>query len=398
MCDMNTFSRSIAHSIGASLLALAVVSCGGEGGTETTPGNGPVAGNPPVTPNPPPVTPIPSDAPPEFDAWKSKMLTYGRIVGEGLLTIDINSNDALDETYYDGQRVFFQIADFTGQGEPWLTYAQRAELIYRNYLVKNNHRAGGYMNFGHGLYEDWVRYRDINSYNDLTLLNERAAYGDAELICPNYQLGSTANNCPIALQKYSREIAYALQTNILVERAGVPRNARRVQILVDLALNHINIWTTGQFLDSDPRFHFVQAFMTGLTASALIDYYERTVTLNQTDARIPPKLKTLADWVWDNMWVANVNNTGFGAFKYVMPTTTGVGSDNPAPDLNQLIAPYYAWLYQQTCDVKYRQRSDLIFAGGARLADLTAGKRFNQSYRASFDYLRWRDEGDKKCK
>ena len=60
-----------------------------------------------------------------------------------------------------------------------------------------------------------------------------------------------------------------------------------------------------------------------------------------------------------------------------------------APDLNLLIAPAYAWLYRQTGDPAYRDRGDQIFAGGVKLAWLGA-KQFNQNYRWSFDYVRWR--------
>jgi len=325
------------------------------------------------------------------------MLTYGDQVGQSLMTIDITSTDALDDIYYDGERVFFQIADFTGQSQPWVMYAQKAEEIYRYYLRNNNYRAAGYENFGGGLYEDYVRFSDVNSYTDLTQLSQNAAFADADLSCPGYTIDPVANTCDQAMQKYSRETAYAIQTSMLAEKAGAPRNNLRVDTLVALALNHINIWTTGQFLDPDPHWHFVQAFMTGLTGSALIDYYQRSVELGTPDNRVPPKLQALADWLWTHMWVSNVNNSGFGAFNYVTPTTTGVGGESPAPDLNQLIAPYFAWVYQYTCNAKYRQEADLIFAGGAVLADLNAGKRFDQNYRDSFNYLKWRDAGDRNC-
>ena len=62
----------------------------------------------------------------------------------------------------------------------------------------------------------------------------------------------------------------------------------------------------------------------------------------------------------------------------------------PAPDLNLLIAPMYAWLYRQTGETKYRDQGDALFAGGVKKAYLDGGKQFDQNYWWSFDYVRWR--------
>jgi hypothetical protein len=54
-----------------------------------------------------------------------------------------------------------------------------------------------------------------------------------------------------------------------------------------------------------------------------------------------------------------------------------------------LIAPAYSWVWTQTGDPKWRDRADAIFAGGVAGAFLGNPKQFNQSYRWSFDYVRW---------
>jgi hypothetical protein len=100
--------------------------------------------------------------------------------------------------------------------------------------------------------------------------------------------------------------------------------------------------------------------MFGLTAEALITTYERT-----QDARIPQALKVGADWIWQNMWLP-----ASSAFQYMSVEVAGVGGPDPAPDLNLLIAPVYAWLYNQTGLNKYRDAGDQIFAGGVKLAYL----------------------------
>lgn len=56
--------------------------------------------------------------------------------------------------------------------------------------------------------------------------------------------------------------------------------------------------------------------------------------------------------------------------------------------------PAYGWLYRETLEPRFRERGDLIFASGVRGAWLDGGKQFSQNYRWSFDYVRWRREGD----
>jgi len=340
--------------------------------------------------------------------WEQNMLYFGKYWGKYLYT-ETDKNRLMDDVYYDATRVFYQISDYTNKKDPWLKYALKARDIYHNYLSQNNYRAAGYMNFGQGLYDDWIISHDDQSYKDLIQLSEKAAYGDAQLTCPDYQYGANDKACYIAAQKYSREIAYALQTNILAEKAGKKRNEKLVKVLVNLALNHIRIWTTGKFQDPEQKWHFVQAFMTGLTSAALIEYYERSLYLNDADKRIPENLQTLADWLWQNMWVEDVGGqpgawtdtggTGFGAFRYVVPETPGVGGKEPAPDLNMLIGPMYAWLYLNTGQEKYRERAIKIFIGGVNLASLQYDpKIYNQNYRWSFDQIRWLIKGDEKWK
>jgi hypothetical protein len=83
------------------------------------------------------------------------------------------------------------------------------------------------------------------------------------------------------------------------------------------------------------------------------------------------------------------------AFMYTdRVASDGTGGMEPAPDLNLLIAPAYAWMYLQTGDVQYRDRGDQIFAGGVKHSWLGASKQFNQNYIWSFAYVSWRQMGD----
>ena len=74
-------------------------------------------------------------------------------------------------------------------------------------------------------------------------------------------------------------------------------------------------------------------------------------------------------------------------------TSEGGRSGVGAPDLNLLVAPMYAWLYAQTGNVTYRDMADALFVGGvngAWIAPDGPNKQYNQNYRWSFDYVKWR--------
>lgn len=334
----------------------------------------------------------PETAPPSVNLdhylaeWERNMVIEGQRLGNRLLDLpdsDVEKpdNQTLNEVYYDGQLVFYRIADYLNADGAdkarWHAYAERARDIYvRGYLEPNDFAAAGYMRFAHGLYTEWRTTGSEEARRRLIRLRDEPAYSVPRKAADWHH------------HKYSREIAYAIQANVLAEKAGEPRRNPHMSTLVDLALNHVRIWCTGRYVDSDPDWHFVQAFMAGLTATALIEYHEHT-----PDPRIPPAIRRLADWLWTNMWVADVEGTGHGAFRYVNRAVDGVGDPTPAPDLNMLIAPMYVWLYRETGERAYRYRAELVFAGGVALADFSSGKQFNQNYRNSFDFVRWRREG-----
>lgn len=265
-------------------------------------------------------------------------------------------DELLSQVYYDAQRVFVQIGDDTGDAK-WNACAQHAESIYRDrYVLPNRGSVPGYWNFTHGLTMDYLRTRDPASREAVILLSENAMFAR-----DGTPLAWTAS------ADASREVAYAITSYLNAERVGAPRRARLPQ-LVDQALGHIQEWFVKK---SATR---VAPFMVGLTAEALIEYYEAT-----RDPRVPPAIKLALDGLWPTAWVPSAS-----AFLY----------DNHdralAPDLNLLIAPAYAWLYHETGDRLYLVRADQIFAGGVKSAYLGDGKHFNQNYRWSFDYVRWR--------
>jgi len=331
------------------------------------------------------------DAPPGMSEFISRMYKYGKMWGSYLQT-ESDAKLRIYQAYYDSARTFYQIAKFTGQNTPWIGYAKTArDVIANDYYIPNNYKPAGWWLFSHGLEMDWRVSNNANSLTDVLMLHNNLAG-----IAPKTEKWNR--------QMYSRPVAYNLENHMVAERLGQARVVEEVEFLVSMALGHIKAWTTGEYIDVNPDDQHVQAFMTGLTASALIEYYERSVILGNPDTRIPKAIKVLADWLWKNMWVADVGGTagawndkggtGYGAFRFRHGKTNA--SPNPAPMVAQMIVPMYGFLYKHNCDAVYRAKADLIFEGGVALVThFSKGKFFNQQHRTVFTYLDWRKEGIK---
>jgi hypothetical protein len=86
--------------------------------------------------------------------------------------------------------------------------------------------------------------------------------------------------------------------------------------------------------------YYIQPFMVGLTAQALIRYWEVT-----RDPRVLPAVKTALDAIWERAWVPN--NQAFWYDNWVPDQTYSFPAKAGAPDLNLLIAPAFAWVYRK---------------------------------------------------
>lgn len=325
--------------------------------------------------------------PPLLDEWEDNMVRWGRHWGEYISRTDTTEQQKLNAVYYDASRVFYQISDYTGDKQPWTRYASTAEAIYiGQYARPNAFKTSGYWRFPHGIYLSWQREPTAENTKALIAIRDEPAFSDIDARDPEKWHWA----------RYSREIAYAINAHVTALRAGLKGRHRALSQYVDAALEHLEIWRTGRFLDQDTDRHIRKPFMFGLTGEALIAYQEYLREQGREDKRITPALRATADWFWRNMWVADADGRGHGAFKYIDRKVEGVGEGNPAPDLNLLIAPVYAWLYKETGDVSYRRQADAIFEGGVALACLKcSAKVFNQNYRSSFDYIDWRRAGDR---
>ncbi len=273
-------------------------------------------------------------------------------------------DELLAATYYDAEWVYYRIGYYTADTF-WYECARAASRLYRDdYVLKAEGRIQGFWNFSHGIAEGYARTKDPISKKAVLLIAQEAAY--ARDSTPE------AETVPTEL---SREVAYALMSYLNAEYLGAERRPRYA-ILLNQALGHIEQWAVARTAP------YVRPFMVGITAHALIMAYEK-----DRDPRIPPALIAAADMIWENLWDRTAE-----AFQYTDRQLDSGGTE-PTADLNLLIAPMYGWLYRFTGEPRFLERGDAIFAGGVRKAWIEGPKQFNQNYRWSFDYVRWREDG-----
>jgi len=327
--------------------------------------------SPTVSPTPSPSSspsgaPTPSATPPTqaiplLSQWSSQMLTYGHTHCDSLSNAGINFDTKLLATYYDAMWVYQQIYDYT-LDPYWLGCINAARAIYRDqYAVPNGGNVPGYWNFTHGLTEDYLRTGNAASKAAAIQLAQNGAF-----MRDTTQAWETEDDLA------SRETAYAIMNYLHEETLGNPRRAR-LALVVGHAHGHLNQWFVSQTAD------YVRPFMLALTAHALISYDEQV-----GDPQVLPELINAADWIWAHTWLPASH-----AFMYTDRNTSS-GGQEAAPDLNMLIAPMFAWLYNQTGEQRFLDRFDSIFQGGVQNAWLVGGKQFNQNYRRMGDYMRLR--------
>jgi len=296
------------------------------------------------------IPPIPS-----LSAWEANMVNYGKkLCNEESITKLTTWEGNL--WYYDGMRVYFQIADYT-KDDFWKACVGYIENVYKPYAMSG---ATGWRVFPHGLYQDYLRNNDATSKDAAIALATVSSFA------------KVGGGVIYGVNGMFRESAYLIHAYRIAGLLGSP-NPKLYARAVDFVLGAID----QEFVsNSDP---YQKPFMTGLLMEALIQYYEES-----KDPRVPPAIKAAVDGLWDRAWIP-----GKKAFYYesTAPATA-------APDVNMLIAPAYAWIYKLTGDTVYQQRGDLIFQGAVEGAWLDQGKQFNQSYRWSFDYVNWRMHPD----
>lgn len=289
--------------------------------------------------------------------WQANMLIYGK-KHCAYAKEHIYDDPHLNTAYYDGERIYYQIADYTGDSS-WNSCAQATEWLYRDNYFKSPGGPAGYWNFARGLALDYKRTGDQASSDAVTYLADTA----------NWCRGITTEQTALSTDyKLARELAYCIDT--FTEMVKLGRPAPRLSAYLNYAKADVNRWVAG----SVP----IQSFMAALMAEALIKS-----TDIQPDAGMVSLIGQLVhaiDRKWDatNQW-----------WTYIV-LDTGATDPEQSTDLNLLIAPAYAWMFKQTGDSWYALRYDQAIDAGVNRAWLVGAKQFNQNYRWSIDGFAWR--------
>lgn len=298
---------------------------------------------------------------PELEEWAANMVQWGEFHCNPQRISELGTWEG-NVWYYDGMRVYYQIADYT-KDPKWAECARLVGAVYRGYVLNAGGLVPGWRVFPHGLHMDLLRTNDQGSKHALELLATKSAYA--------FPAGN-------ASFEYSRETAYILSAYLFAEQVGLPLDPD-IKKSADFALGHLDQWAVSQTAS------YVQPYLVALTLESLIAYYERT-----RDPRIPGMVRTTADWLQANFW--NPTNRWF-SYIQCKPGSTyqECGQEySTQGDLNLLIAPVYAWLYRTTGEAKYLAFGDEVFSSGIADHFLGYGKQFVQNYRWSFDYVKWR--------
>ena len=298
-----------------------------------------------------PARPVIAPFIPGLRAWETAMTTLGRKWCDVSQTMAFGVESQV--WYYDGGRVYQQIADYTGDPY-WLSCAQNILGQYRDNVLSRDGGLQGWRVFPHGLTMNYLRNADAGSRTAVLDLAANSTYAPHSGSPGVSLIRETA----YIVEAYVKEQQLTGQTDFHLAKA------------VDFLLGDFDT-----IFKSDPN-AFQQSFFDGLAAEALIQYYELT-----GDPRIPPSIRTMLDWIWDHSWDQKTHT-----LKYSPLAVPGV-FDTVS---NNLLAPAFAWYWQLTGDNLYLTRGDEIFAHALDQDISYSGKIFSQNYHWSFDYVRWR--------
>ena len=319
--------------------------------------------------------------------WENNMILYGEFFEDTTL-MSSRYFDELDICYYDGVKVYEQIGAYRGNDVASFATANTLRDLYVSYVptVVANAILGRRM-FPHGLVHNYQRTGSTAARDAcIALLGSIwcvSTYGSL----PGSAYGSNASTVDEAFD-YMREKSYALQVMLQCQyELGQSQHTNR-----DTIMNQVLELVNYVRVNGLP---YVKPFMIGLMWAALIEYYEYT-----GNATVRTELLASIDWLRTHagVWL-NTEKT----YKYLDRETASESGSwvfDPAYDLNNLIAPAFAWRYKQLGLDIDRTHGDSVYGSGnvnAWFGNLVSrnggGKQVSQNYRWSFDYVTWREAG-----
>jgi len=152
---------------------------------------------------------------------------------------------------------------------------------------------------------------------------------------------------------------------------------RGIQAILDWhTMNGNNgAWKMASYCGGQAHFQVSHALL-----EVLIRYYD----LVDPREDIPPVVRKSLDYIWQD-W-----DPGARAFSYMDKHCEGVGTTDPATDLDLLMVWPFGWYYQQSGDALYKQHGDDVFEAGLEITWWGGTKQFNQSFMRSYRYPYYR--------
>ena len=308
--------------------------------------------------------------------------------------------------HYDPLLIYWLVYEYTGEAR-WLdvigtAYYQWVQL----FLERTAGSTQTYHGVTAGLRRHYEETGDLVCFDLIALMHRRAAAGDnfSESWLAGWQRG--------------RDASHGLMAHLDAESIGCATRAKRDR-LKDILIGHLNqMFVPGTIFPpaaGSPGCLAIIPFAVSLITKGLIEYWDRF-----RDPAIPPKIKIALDYLWDNVWNLTSN---WGLDPHIDPTVKsfpywdrnsnklldmgcgggwgvdyygydGPGQPRPAPPLNTLVGPQYAWYAARIAApgaerATYIARHDAIFDG---YVGPSVQKQYNQFVYFSVRGLRWRDE------
>ena len=310
---------------------------------------------------------------------------------------DIPSIVYFEAWNYDGGRVYQQIADYDQyhqqqykQTDPteWQRCTELAMEPYKDMTIGTG---AGFVQepnqFPYGMAMHYLRTGDPTYQTAVNLLASNKAYDV-------YYSGSV-------YAESVRVSAYLMDDRLASEIIGAPRNNAFMLRTVDVMLGYLDQSYSLSLSNPNQQGYDIHPFMIGLAMEALITYYELDLAEGNTpDARIPLEIKKTLDWLEATQYIPATHTFAYGAYDVPKNPALVTGTLYQATELNDLVAPAYAWYWYKTNNTTYLHEGDDLFSNvwdsangqtiGGDSGWTYSVKEFNQVYKWSFDYVRWR--------
>lgn len=327
----------------------------------------------------------------DTNPWWS--LDNGSFVGY----FDIPSSIYFQAWNYDGGRIYQQISDYdynvpgmpgyqnTAARDHWKRCAELAMEPYKDSLIGT---LGGLTRepnqFPFGMEMNQLRTGDTTNETAIDYMQYAPGYY-------NFFSGS-------AYASSTRLSGYMMDNRLAAELVGEQRDSAFLLRQADVILGYLDQSYNLNFGNPNQQSYGIHPFTVGLAMEALITYYELDLAEgNVPDARIPLEIKKVLDWWQAKEYIPSTHTLAYQAYDLPMDPTKVAGLYS-ATELNDLVSPAYAWYWSKTNDPNVLAEGDDLFnhvfdsAGSQGVGGgwTYSVKEFNQVYKWSFDYVRWR--------